>query len=77
MLDDPAFLQVICGDPDADGPRLLYADYLDEKGDPPSVARAEFIRVQCALAAGRPGRPVVADSGSASGPCYPPTGGTG
>jgi uncharacterized protein (TIGR02996 family) len=60
-MDDAAFLQVICADPDADGPRLLYADYLDEKGDPASVARAEFIRVQCAMAAAEPTDPVVAD----------------
>lgn len=29
-----------------DGPRLVYADYLEEQGDP----RGEFIRVQCELA---------------------------
>ena len=33
--------------PDDDGPRLIYADFLDEIGDYP---RAEFIRVQLALA---------------------------
>jgi uncharacterized protein (TIGR02996 family) len=49
MLDERTFLQVIGNDPDDDGPRLQYADWLDEKGDPASVARAEFIRVQCAL----------------------------
>src|SRR5262245_20213239 len=48
MLDDLTFLQVIGSSPDDDGPRLLYADYLEEKGDPAGVARAEFIRVQCA-----------------------------
>ncbi|HUR55777.1 MAG TPA: TIGR02996 domain-containing protein [Gemmataceae bacterium] len=32
--------------PDEDTPRLMYADWLDENGDP---ARAEFIRLQCAL----------------------------
>src|SRR5947209_1378755 len=48
MTDDAAFLRLILADPDADGPRLLYADWLDERGD---AARAEFIRVQCALAA--------------------------
>lgn len=61
MPDDTAFLQVICADPDADGPRLRYADYLDEKADPPGAARAEFIRVQCALAAAGPTDPVVSD----------------
>jgi uncharacterized protein (TIGR02996 family) len=33
--------------PDDDTPRLVYADWLQENGDEP---RAEFIRVQCALA---------------------------
>ena len=51
MLDDSSFVQVIALNPDDDGPRLLYADYLDEKGTVESAARAEFIRVQCALAA--------------------------
>jgi uncharacterized protein (TIGR02996 family) len=41
------FLRLILADPDADGPRLVYADWLDDQGLP---ARAEFIRVQCALA---------------------------
>jgi len=54
MADEHAFLRVIGANPDDDGPRLLYADFLEEKGDAASVAHAEFIRVQCALnAAGR------------------------
>ena len=42
-----AFLRAIISDPDDDLPRLVYADFLDETGDPD---RAEFIRVQCRLA---------------------------
>ena len=42
-----AFLRAIIADPDDDLPRLVYADFLDETGDPD---RAEFIRVQCRLA---------------------------
>jgi uncharacterized protein (TIGR02996 family) len=42
-----AFLRAIIAAPDDDLPRLVYADFLDEHGDP---ARAEFIRVQCELA---------------------------
>lgn len=42
---DP-FLAAILADPFDDQPRLVYADYLDEQGDP----RGEFIRVQCELA---------------------------
>src|SRR5438270_9356989 len=42
------FLRHILAASDADGPRLVYADWLDAEGQP---ARAEFIRVQCAAAA--------------------------
>ena len=41
-----AFLQRIRAYPDDDAPRLIYADWLDEQGDP----RGAFIRVQLALA---------------------------
>lgn len=41
-----AFLQAILAAPDDDTPRLVYADWLEERGDP----RGEFIRVQIALA---------------------------
>jgi uncharacterized protein (TIGR02996 family) len=41
------FLADIRKDPDDDAPRLVFADWLEDEGDP---ARAEFIRVQCALA---------------------------
>jgi uncharacterized protein (TIGR02996 family) len=42
-----AFLEAILADPAADAPRLVFADWLDEHGD---HVRAEFIRVQIALA---------------------------
>lgn len=48
MSDDEVFLRTIISDPDNDWPRLVYADYLDEQG---SCDRAEFIRVQCEMAA--------------------------
>jgi uncharacterized protein (TIGR02996 family) len=44
---DAAFLDAVRENPDDDTPRLVYADWLDEHGQP---ERAEFIRVQCALA---------------------------
>ncbi len=44
-MDEGPFLRAICEHPDDDGPRLVYADWLDERGDP----KGEFIRVQCAL----------------------------
>jgi uncharacterized protein (TIGR02996 family) len=46
MTHDDAFLRAIIENPDDDSLRLVYADYLDERGDP----RGEFIRVQIALA---------------------------
>jgi uncharacterized protein (TIGR02996 family) len=41
------FLRAICQAPDDDAPRLVFADWLDENGDP---ERAEFIRLQVRLA---------------------------
>jgi uncharacterized protein (TIGR02996 family) len=46
MTYEEAFLHSILEKPDDDAPRLIYADWLEESGDP----RGEFIRVQCALA---------------------------
>lgn len=40
------FLRAICADPEDDTVRLVYADWLDENGDPD---RAEFIRLQVAV----------------------------
>jgi uncharacterized protein (TIGR02996 family) len=48
MTQHDAFLRAILETPDDDTPRLVYADWLDEHDDSP---RAEFIRVQCRLAA--------------------------
>jgi len=47
MNPDASFLADILAHPDDDAPRLIYADWLDEHGDP---YRAEFIRLQCARA---------------------------
>src|SRR5438477_7893874 len=44
--EELAFLSRIREQPEDNGPRLIFADWLDERGDP----RGEFIRVQCALA---------------------------
>ena len=48
-MSHAAFLEAILAAPADDTPRLIYADWLDEHGDPD---RAEFIRVQCELWAG-------------------------
>jgi len=44
MTDEQGLLRAIREDPADLTPRLIYADWLDEHGDP---ARAEFIRLQC------------------------------
>jgi uncharacterized protein (TIGR02996 family) len=41
---DAAFLRAIVESPEEEGPRLVFADWLDEHGD---HDRAEFIRVEC------------------------------
>jgi uncharacterized protein (TIGR02996 family) len=46
MGHDDVFLRAIIEDPDDDAPRLVYADWLDEHGQP---ERAELIRVECQL----------------------------
>jgi uncharacterized protein (TIGR02996 family) len=43
-----AFMADIVANPDDDTPRLVYADWLEDNGDP---ERAAFIRAQCRLAA--------------------------
>ncbi len=47
MASDEGFLQAVLADPDDDVVRLVYADWLEEHGNPD---RAEFIRVQIELA---------------------------
>jgi uncharacterized protein (TIGR02996 family) len=42
--DEAAMLAAVWADPADDAPRLVYADYLQEQGDP----RGEFIALQCA-----------------------------
>ena len=50
MSDADALLAAVLADPDADLPRLVYADWLEERGE---AERAEFIRVQVELARDR------------------------
>jgi uncharacterized protein (TIGR02996 family) len=45
-MNDEAFFQAVLDEPDDEDLRLIYADWLEERGDP----RGEFIRVQCRLA---------------------------
>jgi uncharacterized protein (TIGR02996 family) len=53
VSDEARLLRRVLEHPDDDGPRLVYADWLDERGDP----RGEFIRLQLALARLPPGHP--------------------
>ena len=46
MTDRDALIAAITAHPDDDTPRLVYADWLQENGEPD---RAEFIRLQCRL----------------------------
>ena len=52
-MEYDAFLSAIIENSTDDAPRLIYADWLEEHGQ---SERAEFIRVQCALAAIEPKR---------------------
>ena len=47
MTPEEAFVQAITGSPDDDTSRLVYADWLEERGDP----RGEFLRLECRLRA--------------------------
>jgi uncharacterized protein (TIGR02996 family) len=50
MSDLDSLLQAVQDRPDDDAVRLVLADWLEENGDQPSRARAEFIRTQIELA---------------------------
>ena len=62
MHGDKAFLKALVAHPDDDVTRLVYADWLDEQGDP---ARAEYLRADSALA----GLPEQAREGAAEAEC--------
>jgi uncharacterized protein (TIGR02996 family) len=47
---EAAILQAVFAEPAEDTHRLAYADWLEERGEPAGVARAEFIRAQVELA---------------------------
>jgi uncharacterized protein (TIGR02996 family) len=47
MSDEDAFLEAIFAGPDDETTRLVYADWLEERGDP----RAEFMRLDCQVSA--------------------------
>jgi uncharacterized protein (TIGR02996 family) len=47
LSQEQAFLTDICANPEDDGVRLIYADWLTERDGLGDSERAEFIRVQC------------------------------
>ncbi|MBA4062171.1 MAG: hypothetical protein C0501_00370 [Isosphaera sp.] len=53
--DETGFLSAVRRDPADDTARLIYADWLDERGDPAGRARSDFLRLELRLAA-RPER---------------------
>lgn len=67
--DESALVRAVCADPTNDLPRLVLADWWDEHGQPD---RAEFVRVQCELAATYPAyvRDGVTYLGRGGGPEY-------
>src|SRR6266536_2625699 len=56
MSDRDALLAAICAQPDEDTPRLVFADYLEENGEPD---RAAFIRAQVEFARTPPWEPLA------------------
>jgi uncharacterized protein (TIGR02996 family) len=48
VVDDDAFIRAILTAPADDLPRLVYADWLDERRGPSSAARSEFLRLTAA-----------------------------
>ena len=53
MTDDEAFVRAVVAAPADDAPRLVYADWLDERGDP----RGAYLREELRWARGRCGEP--------------------
>jgi uncharacterized protein (TIGR02996 family) len=49
MTEDDAFVQAVLASPADDAPRLIYADWLEERGDP----RGEYLRTELTVAAPR------------------------
>jgi len=45
VYEDDPFIRAILADPENDAPRLIYADWLEERGD----ARGEYLRLECYL----------------------------
>jgi uncharacterized protein (TIGR02996 family) len=44
MTDEAAFLNAILANPEDEAPRLVYADWLDERGDQAAAVKAAYLR---------------------------------
>jgi uncharacterized protein (TIGR02996 family) len=44
LMEEDAFIEAILEHPGDDASRLVYADWLEERGDPTSIAKAQFLR---------------------------------
>src|SRR5262245_17404511 len=55
---NPALYRAVLASPDDDAPRLAYADWFEQNGDPD---RARFIRAECRLARLTPWHPEYSD----------------
>lgn len=49
MSEEEAFIRAILADPSDTDLRLVYADWLEERGDGNSIQRAEYLRIECEL----------------------------
>ncbi len=49
VSDEESFINAILATPDDVSLRLVYADWLEERGDEDSNRRAEYLRVECEL----------------------------
>jgi uncharacterized protein (TIGR02996 family) len=49
MNDEQDLLRAILADPGDHATRRVYADWLEERGDPVSLHRAEYLRTECEL----------------------------
>jgi uncharacterized protein (TIGR02996 family) len=57
MTDGEAFLDALRTHPADDSARRVYADWLEEQGDPASAAKAAYLRVECDISRLAPGDP--------------------
>jgi uncharacterized protein (TIGR02996 family) len=55
MSDEADFLNAILANHKDNAPRLVYADWLEERGDPLAYPKAEYLRLTAGLLVARPG----------------------